>query len=111
MKRYIKCSITYHCVVHMEDSITGDVKIVERDTTAISESKAKNNAKFYARNYYPGYTITNVSAYIVNATPDEILPKHPTDSDRQKFCPNCDVPLLEDDYCPECGEFAYTLEY
>lgn len=82
-------------------------KIRRIETTADTEAKAYNNAKYRAREMYPHYYVTSVNAQITNDR-SGILPK---DSDRQTFCPRCDVPLEEDDRCPECGEYIDTILY
>ena len=104
MKRYISAT-TYQCVVTLYNSIDDDYIDVIVDTTADTEAKAINNAKYKARGMYPGYRVTSVDAYITN----DKSPQLQKDSDRQTFCPRCNVLLDEDGWCPECGEFIDTI--
>lgn len=104
MKRYIKSS-TYLCIVRLADYEHQDFLETYIETTADTEAKACNNAKYRAREMYPHYYVTSVNAQITNDR-SGILPK---DSDRQTFCPRCDAPLEDDGRCPECGEYIFDI--
>ena len=106
MKRYIRSS-TYSCIVRLADSSYSKFIDVHVETTADTEAKACNNARYRAKAMYPYCDVVSVDAKIINDR-SGILPK---DSDRQTFCPRCDVPLEEDGRCPECGEYVDTISY